>query len=165
VHKHIFPAVIANDETKTLLRVEEFDNTRAFANDLGRHSAAAAAAKAAAATAATAIAAATAAAEAAAITAAETATVAIAATAAAAETATVAESSAIAKATAFKSAAKIAVTAKIVALVAAATAAIPLTPFIETHARPNSFVPIKIINQRAWAMGAVGYHARNARAQ
>jgi hypothetical protein len=38
VNEHILAAVIANDEAKTLLRVEEFDDALAFADDLGRHS-------------------------------------------------------------------------------------------------------------------------------
>ena len=43
VHEHILAAVIANDEAEALLRVEEFDDALAFADDLGRHSAATAA--------------------------------------------------------------------------------------------------------------------------
>src|SRR6478735_4517824 len=45
----VLAAIIANDEAESLLRVEEFDDALAFANDLGRHSATAAAAKTAAA--------------------------------------------------------------------------------------------------------------------
>src|SRR5690606_29285537 len=44
VHEHILAAVIAHDEAEALLAVEEFDDTGAFANDLGRHAAASAAA-------------------------------------------------------------------------------------------------------------------------
>jgi CCR4-NOT transcriptional regulation complex NOT5 subunit len=150
VNEHILAAVIANDETETLLRIEELYDALAFADDLGRHSAATAATAAATEAAATAAAKATASAAAEAITATAAATAeaitaaaakAIAAaavsTAAAATTskaAAVSETAAITEATAFT-------TEKIVALVTAATTAVPLTPSIETHARLNSFVP------------------------
>jgi hypothetical protein len=149
VDKDVFAAVIANDESETLLRVEEFDDSFAFADDLGGHSATTAAAAAETATATTT----------------ETAT-AVAATAAAtiAEATAVAESAAtataitIAAATAAKAAAvlmtalvaKSAVAEEIVALVAAASAAIPLAPFIETHA-PSEVSPPNPENQRARA--------------
>src|ERR1043166_6518021 len=45
VNENIFAPVIANDETKSLLRIEEFDDAFAFADDLRRHSATAAAAE------------------------------------------------------------------------------------------------------------------------
>ena len=48
VHEHILAAIVANDEAEALLRVEEFDDALAFANDLGRHAATRAAAAAAA---------------------------------------------------------------------------------------------------------------------
>jgi hypothetical protein len=130
--EHVLSTIIADDESEALLWIEEFDDALAFANDLGRHSATCtAAAKAAAATAAAeaTAAAATAAAEAAAVTivsaAAKAATVPVtAATTAAAVTGAllVAEFSADTLFT------------EIVALVAAAPAAVPLAPFIETHA-------------------------------
>ena len=73
VHEHILAAIIANDEAETLLRIEEFDDAFAFADDLGGippppppHAAAAETAAATAAAAAAAITAATAAADAAA---------------------------------------------------------------------------------------------------
>src|SRR5207248_2407682 len=52
VDEHVLSAVVADDEAEALLRIEKFDDAFAFADDLGRHRAAAAAAKAAAATAA-----------------------------------------------------------------------------------------------------------------
>src|SRR3546814_2108405 len=47
VHEHVFAAVIANDEAKTLLSIEEFYNAFAFTDDLRGHSAPAASASAA----------------------------------------------------------------------------------------------------------------------
>ncbi|VVT01877.1 hypothetical protein SPHINGO391_350305 [Sphingomonas aurantiaca] len=44
VDEHVLAAVIANDEAKALLRVEELYDTGAFADDLGRHAATTAAA-------------------------------------------------------------------------------------------------------------------------
>jgi hypothetical protein len=38
VNEHILAAVIADDEAEALLRVEEFDDAFAFADDLRRHS-------------------------------------------------------------------------------------------------------------------------------
>jgi hypothetical protein len=129
VHEDVFAAVIADDEAEALLRVKEFYNAGAFANDLRGHAAATAAtaAKAAAAIAtatAAAIAATTAAAEA--IAAAETAT----ATAAAAESITAAEAAAIESATA---AAVEIVVAEAVALVSATSTALAAAPSIKTH--------------------------------
>ena len=43
VDEHVLAAIIADDEAEALLRIEEFDDALAFANDLGRHSAASAA--------------------------------------------------------------------------------------------------------------------------
>jgi hypothetical protein len=135
VNENIFTAIVTNDEAEALLSVEELDDTLAFANDLGRHAtatAAAAATETAAAKAATTATAETtaAAAEAATITAAETATSAITKAATAA-----AEAAAIAKATAAKAATAALVVeiivAETVALVLAAPAA---APSIKTHA-------------------------------
>jgi hypothetical protein len=133
VHEHIFAAVFALDEAKTLLRVEEFHHALAGADNLRGKATATAAARAAAGTAeaaTTAAAAAARAAKAATITAAETAT--IAATKAAAITA--AETTAITTAkasatTAAKAAVGIEIVfAETVALVASAT-----PPSIKTH--------------------------------
>ena len=143
--ENVFPAVIADDEAEALLRIEEFYDALAFADDLGRHSAAtatAAATEAAATTAATeatASAAAEAAATAEAITAATAKAIAAAAVSTAAATAT-AESAAVSKTAAIAVAAAL-TTEEIVAFVTAATTAVPLTPFIETHARLKSLVP------------------------
>ena len=160
VHEHILAAIIANDEAEALLRVEEFDDAFAFANDLGRHSAAAATAaatKAATAAAAAAKATASAAEAAAAATEAITAAAAKAIAAAAVSTATAATESvatAAAEAAAVTIAAAFTTTEEIVALVTAATTAVPLTPFIETHARLKSFVPTSFTPTR-WAQRAL----------
>jgi hypothetical protein len=110
MHEDIFAAIVADNEAEALLTVEEFYDTRAFANDLCRHRctrcSASAATKSAAA----------AAAEAIATTAAE------AITAAAAETVTASGISTEI------------VVAEAIALVPAAPAAITATPFIKTHA-------------------------------
>ncbi|MDR6144780.1 hypothetical protein QE363_000573 [Sphingomonas sp. SORGH_AS870] len=129
VDEHVFAAVITHDKAETLLRVEELDDARALANDLGGHPAATTAAEAA-----TAAATETAAAAAEAITAAEAATIAttaeaIAATEAAAEAAT---AEAITAAEAATKAAFIAA-AEIVPLVATTRAAIASATSIETH--------------------------------
>jgi hypothetical protein len=79
VHEHIFAAFIALDEAEALCTVEELYDALALADDLGRHSATAAAARAAEA----------------ATTAAARATEAAAITAAAAEAVTAAETTAI----------------------------------------------------------------------
>src|SRR4051794_6966785 len=82
VDENVFAAIIADDEAEALLRIEEFNDTLAFADDLRGHSAAtsgtAAAAETAAATAAAAVATATAAAVTSAATEAATVTVAAA---------------------------------------------------------------------------------------
>jgi len=119
VHEHILAAVIADDESESLLRIEELDDALAFANDLRRHAAPAGAAKTATATAgesaavASTVAAAT-------IAAAESAAVAIRPLT---ESAALSESAAIAGAF-FE---------EPVALVSSATAAVAPTPSIETH--------------------------------
>ncbi|HKS18194.1 MAG TPA: hypothetical protein VJS63_03160 [Bradyrhizobium sp.] len=46
MHEDVFATVIADDEAEALLRIEKFDDAFAFANDLGRHAATAAAAEA-----------------------------------------------------------------------------------------------------------------------
>jgi hypothetical protein len=127
VHEHILTAIIANDEAETLLAVEELDDAGAFANDLGGHATACAAATRAAEAATTTAAAAE-------TTAAATAAEAI--TAAAAETVTTAAAAAKAITTA-KAAAAAAVeiiAAETVALVAATPTAVTAASFIETHA-------------------------------
>jgi hypothetical protein len=127
--EHVLTAVIANDEAKTLLRIEEFDDALAFANDLRGHSATAAG-TAAAKTAATAAAEATATAAASAIT----------------ESRPVAEPSAPATAAAALLKpyliAEIALFAEdIVALVATAATAVSLAPSIETHEPSELLLP------------------------
>ena len=136
-------AVIANNEAETLLRVEEFDDAFAFANDLGGHAAAetaaASASAATAAAAAEAITAATAATAeaiaAAAVAAARGATAAgiTAASVTAPKSATIAEAGTVCAAEAFIT--------KTVALVPAATTALAFTPSIETHARKTLSCP------------------------
>jgi hypothetical protein len=116
VDEHVLTAIVAHDETETLLTVEEFDDALAFADYLGRHAAAAGST----ATAATE----TAAAAAEAIAAAETAAAAEAVTAA---TATATEAIA---ATAGISA--VTLISEAVALILATT--LPAAPTFETHA-------------------------------
>jgi hypothetical protein len=131
VNEHILAAIIADDEAEAFLRIEEFDDALAFANDLRGHSAATA----------TAAAEATATAAAAAKTAATAAVTAAAAaiTAAAAEAAavTIAAASAAAVAAALlKSTAEFAecwLFAETFALVSTATTAVAFAPSIETH--------------------------------
>jgi hypothetical protein len=126
VNEHILTAIIANDEAEAFLRIEEFDDAFAFADDLWGHSTAAAAKSAAAAAAA------------AESTAAATAGVAAATAvtvATASATATEAATAAIAAATLLVAEfAEIAFVAETFALVATAPAAVPLAPSIETHA-------------------------------
>src|SRR6185437_10318367 len=145
VDEHVLTAVIADDEAEALLRVEEFDDALAFANDLRRHSATAAAAEPAATAATAAIAAATAAAESAAVAA-------VATTAAAAESATVTVAAAAAKAAAFLESAVIAKSlfAEAFAFIPTATATVSFAPSIETHNLPNSLARLSS-NQRARA--------------
>jgi hypothetical protein len=148
VDEHILAAVIADDEAKTLLRIEEFYDALALANDLRGHSAATAttAAKTAAATEATASAAAVAAATAAAIATATAATIAEAAT----------ECRPVTEAPAVESAAETVITTKTVALVTAATTAVTLTPSIETHAEIQTLKCPRIEEPTRWAHGATG---------
>ncbi|MFL5091480.1 MAG: hypothetical protein ACJ8D7_14040 [Xanthobacteraceae bacterium] len=137
--ENVLSTIIADDEAEALLRIEEFDDTFAFANDLGRHSATAAASAAK-----TAAAAASATAESTAATAEAAASTAVTiATATAAEAAAVAitaASASAAVAAAFLETASCEITcetlfaAETFALVAAAPAAVPLAPSIETHA-------------------------------
>jgi hypothetical protein len=130
--EHVIAAIVPDYEAKALLRVEEFDDAFAFANNLRGHSAAAAT-KAATATAAAETTAAT-----------ETSAVAISA-AAAAEAAAITESAASAAVAATLLEPQISAEriffAETIALVAAATTAIPLAPSIETHAVKTSVCP------------------------
>jgi hypothetical protein len=135
VHENVLAAIIANDEAEALLCVEELYDASRFADNLGGHSAATAAAAAETTAAAAAEAAATTAAIATATAAAIAATTAaeaaaITTEAAAAAEATAAEAAAITTA----KAATAAFVAKTVALVSAAPAAIPTAPSIKTHA-------------------------------
>ena len=125
VDEHVFAAVIANNKAEAFLCVEEFDDARAFADDLCRH----AAARCAAATGKAAAAASTAAAteSAAASTAAVTAAAVKAAAAAEAITAATATSAATVSAAA---AAEVVITE----LIASAPAAIAAASLVETHA-------------------------------
>jgi hypothetical protein len=169
VDEHVLPAIIPHDEAEALLRVEEFDDSLAFADDLRGHSAAACAAAAEAASATAAAAEATsataAAAEAAAVTvaaataAAEAATVAVAATTAAATTAA-------AEAAALLKTAKLLeiVCAETFALVAAAPSAFSFAPFIETHIRPNSICPLTPETNALGQKGATGHGAQSTHA-
>jgi hypothetical protein len=138
VNEHILTAVVADDETETLLRIEEFDDAFAFADDLRGHSAttATAAATKAAATAA-------AAESTAAATGAVTEATATATAEAAAITVAATISAAAAEAAAFLEPTLIAVILfeETVALVPTAAAAVAFAPFIETHARPNFRMP------------------------
>jgi hypothetical protein len=142
VNEHILAAIVTDDEAEALLRIEEFDDAFALANDLGRHSATAGAAatKPAAATAAAETTAAAAAEASAAAAAAATVSTAAAAAEAAtiAEAATVTETAAIAEST---GKAPAILCTETVALVTAATTAVTLTPSIETHKNSNSLVP------------------------
>jgi hypothetical protein len=157
VDENVLAAVIANDEAEALLGVEEFDDAFAFANDLRRHSAAAATAAAAEpaaaapGAAAAKSAAASATAEAAAIT--ETA----AATAAAIATTTAA---AVGRALLE---AKIAVwllaAEEIVALVTTAPAAVSLAPFVETHEPSETCSPPTPQTNALGPNGATGHGA------
>jgi hypothetical protein len=165
VHEHVLTAVIANDETESLLRIEEFDDAFAFANDLRGHSATASA------TAAEATATAATAAEAASTAAAEAATVAVAtaASAAAAEAAAITITSAAASAAAeaaslLETATEItreSFFAEAFALIATASTAVSFAPSIETHIRPNLICPLTPETNALGQKGATG-HARNS---
>jgi hypothetical protein len=143
VHENVLAAIVTDDEAESLLRIEELYDALALADDLRRHSATAATAKAATAAAAAEAAAATA--EAITAATAETVATATAEAVATAAVATATAAAAAAKAIAAAEAAAVTIAAftteEIVALVTAATTAVPLTPFIETHARLNSLCP------------------------
>jgi hypothetical protein len=127
VDEHVLAAVIADDEAEALLRIEEFDDTFAFADDLRRHAATATAETAAAtAPAAEPTACATAAIAAGALAEAASTAAAIAAASAARAgiAATFLESASVSKTCFFE---------KPVALIPAATATIAFAPSIETH--------------------------------
>jgi hypothetical protein len=147
VHEDVLASIVTDDEAEALLRIEKLYDALAFADDLGRHSTPTAAATAAEA-AATAATEATTATATEAIAAATTAkAIAAATTAKAIAAAAVSTAAATAKAiTAAAEAAAVTIAAaftteEIVALVTAATTAVPLTPFIETHTRLNSLCP------------------------
>jgi hypothetical protein len=152
VNEHVFAAVIANDEAESLLRIEEFDDALAFANDLWRHSATTATAKTTAAAAEAAAAAETAAATAKAATAAAVTTA----------TATAAIAAAAAEAAAFlvsKFAVLLLLVAETVALVAAAAAAVPFAPSIETHEPSELISPPTPQTNALGPNGATGHGA------
>jgi hypothetical protein len=158
VNEHILAAVIANDEAEALLRVEEFDDALALANDLGRHSAASAAAKAAASSAAGA-AAETSAASAAAV-AATAAVTETAATAAAETSAAAAVAASLLKTTGeFAAAGERTFFAETLTLIAAASAAVAFAPSIETHAPSELIRPPDPKNQCARAKWRTGHRA------
>jgi ribonuclease D len=138
--EHVLAAIVADDEAEAFLRVEEFDDAFAFADDLRGHSATGTAAAAAAKTAA----ASTATAESTAASAAATITVAATAASAVAATAGIPAAAAAAPEAAALLIPEIAVLlffAKTVAFVAAATAAVPLAPSIETHEPSELLMP------------------------
>jgi hypothetical protein len=141
VDEHVLSAVIADDEAETLLRVEEFDDTFAFADDLRGHPATAAAAETTAAAAA--------AESAAAATIAATAAVTVATAAAAAESTTPAAAETAALLVSVFTVLLL-LAAEIVALVAAAPAAVAFAPFIETHE------PSELISPPTPQTGALG---------
>jgi hypothetical protein len=146
VDEHVLSAIVTDDETEALLRIEEFDDAFAFADDLRRHSATTATTKTAASAAS------------AAETAAASAAIAAAAVAVATASAIAAARPITEAAAAAKAAALLVTTAEFLeivfaetfALVAAATAAIPLAPSIETH-EPSELKPAYPKNQRARA--------------
>jgi hypothetical protein len=156
VHEHIFAAIIANDEAEALLRIEEFYDALALADDLRGHSATAARPKAAARTAAAEATASTAAAEAAAVAEATAA-------AAAAKSTAITVAAAATKAAAFlETATKITceiLFAEAVALVATATTAVSFAPSIETHIRPNLISPPTPETNALGPNGATGHDA------
>jgi hypothetical protein len=136
--EHVLPAIVSDNEAETLLRVEEFDDAFAFANDLWGHSAATGSTAAEASATSTAAAAES-------TSASSSVAKAAASASAAAEAAAVtkASTSAAAEAAAFLGPALLAEIffEETVALVAAAPAAVAFAPFIETHARPNFRMP------------------------
>jgi hypothetical protein len=119
VNEHVVPAIVANNEAESLLRIEELHNALSFADDLGRHAPASAEAAAATTTAAAAEAAAVAA-----VAATEAAAAIAKASASAAKAAAILESAAF-TVTVFPE--------EPVALVPSATAAVASTPSVETH--------------------------------
>src|SRR5207302_8707155 len=136
VDEHVLAAVIANDEAKSLLWFEEFDDAFAFADDLGRHPAAGTAASAAESSSAGA-------------TAAKATASAAAGAAGALTKAASAAAAAVSTAAAalLKSAALFGESLsaeEIVTLIAAAPAAVAFAPSVETHACPNFRVPTTI---------------------
>jgi hypothetical protein len=147
--EHVFAAIVTDDESEAFLRIEEFDDALAFANDLRGHSPSAATTAATAESTATATAA-----EATAPTAIAAATVAEATTAAAAvtESAAAAIAAALLETTATEITAAEILFAETFALVAAAPSAVAFTPSVETHARPNSYVPQIEIKPTRWAL-------------
>jgi hypothetical protein len=141
--EHVLAAIVANDEAEAFLRVEEFDDALAFADDLGGHAATSSAAAAATEATAASAAAAEATATAAAGSIAE-ATATAAAEAAAITEPTAACAAAGSEAAAFRRSTTFAAEIlfeETVALIAAAPAAVAFAPFIETHARPNFRMP------------------------
>ena len=159
--EHVLAAVIANDEAEALLRIEEFDDALAFADDLRGHPATGAAASAAEAAAAAAT---EATASAAAIAAGTTAEAAAVTVTAAATAAAIASTSAAAVAAALlETAAEITCetffAAETFALVATATPALAFAPSIETHNRPYFLARLSKTNALG-PNGATG-HARN----
>jgi hypothetical protein len=135
--EHVLPAIVSDNEAEALLRVEEFDDAFAFANDLWGHSAATGS------TAAESPATSTAAAAESTSASSSVAKAASASAAAEAAAVTKASTSAAAEAAAFLGPALLAEIffEETVALVAAAPAAVAFAPFIETHARPNFRMP------------------------
>jgi hypothetical protein len=123
MNEHVLAAIVADDESEAFLGIEELHDALAFADHLGRHSAAAAATESTAAA-----------------TAAETATV-----AAEASAATVAISPIRSEAPVEIAALHVSVfPEEPVALVPATTATVAFTPFVETHARKNSLCPNRL---------------------
>jgi hypothetical protein len=139
VNEHILAAIVADDETESLLRVEELHDAFALADDLGRHSTPSSAAAETAAAAAT--------------EAAASATTVI--TAAREAAATIAKSPIGPKASALLESTAVAVAflEEPVALVPAATATVAFTPSVETHARQISLCPNRLQPTR-WATTA-----------
>jgi hypothetical protein len=139
--EHVLAAIVTDDETEALLRIEEFDDALAFADDLRGHSTTAAASAAAEAAASATAAKASTSAAAKAATVAEATAAAAAAAAAVTESAAAAIATALLETTAAEFTAAEILFAETFALVAAAPSAVAFTPSVETHARPNSSVP------------------------
>jgi hypothetical protein len=122
----VLAAVVADNEAKSLLRIEKLHDALSFADDLGRHSATAAATEASASATA-------AASESAAVISAESTTVPEAPIRT--ESAALLKAAAVAAVTFFE---------EPVALVSAATATVAFTPSVETHARQISLCPNRL---------------------